>query len=452
MKIMVVGCGKIGSVIIRSLVAEGHDVTAIDNDPVLLDAVTNIHDVIGVCGNGVDCETLAEANVDGSDIFVAVTGSDEQNMLACFMASRMGAKKTIARIRNPEYNDNSLKFMRDQLGIAMTINPERLAADEMYHLIRLPAAAKVETFSRRNFEIVELRLREESPLIGVPLFELRSRIKAKFLVCLVQRGEEVYIPDGSFVLEAGDRIGLTASPSEFHKLIRAIGENHKQARQAMILGGSRTAYYLAKRLIAAGVDVHIIESDRALCEELCEALPQAVIVNDDGAQQEVLMQEGLPHMDAFVTLTGMDEENILLSIFAASQNVPRVVSKVNRDELGHLAERLGLDGVVSPRRLIADVLVQYARALENSKDCSIETLYTLMDDRAEAAEFLVGEDSRMANRPLKELSLKPNILIAGIIRNRTPIIPNGDDVILPRDHVVVMATGRRLQELDDVLA
>ncbi len=452
MNITVVGCGKIGSVIIQSLVAEGHDVTAVDNDPVLLDAVTNIHDVIGVCGNGVDCETLAEANIQTADLFVAVTGSDEQNMLACFMASRMGAKKTIARIRKPEYNDNSLKFMRDQLGIAMTINPERLAADEMYHLLRLPSAAKVETFSRRNFEIVELRLREDSLLIGVPLHELRTRIKAKFLVCLVQRGDEVYIPDGNFVLAAGDRIGITAAPAEFYKLVREIGQHHKQVRDVMILGGSRTAYYLAKRLLATGIDVHIIESDRALCEELCDALPQAVIINDDGAQQEVLMQEGLQNMDAFVTLTGMDEENILLSIFAASQNVGRVVSKVNRDELGHLAERLGLDCVVSPRKLIADVLVQYARALENSKDSSIETLYTLMDDRAEAAEFLVGEDSRVVNRPLKDLTLKPNILIAGIIRNRTPIIPSGNDIILSGDHVVVMATERRLQEIADILA
>ena len=452
MNITVVGCGKIGSIIIESLVAEGHDVTAVDNDPVLLDAVTNIHDVIGVCGNGVDCETLAEANIANADLFVAVTGSDEQNMLACFMASRMGATKTIARIRKPEYNDNSLKFMRDQLGIAMTINPERLAADEMYHLLRLPSAAKVETFSRRHFEIVELRLREQSPLVGVPLHELRTRIKAKFLICLVQREDNVYIPDGNFVLETGDRVGITAAPAEFHKLVRAIGQQQKQVRDVMILGGSRTAYYLAKRLIAAGVDVHIIESDRALCEELCDALPQAVIINEDGAQQEVLMQEGLQNMDAFVTLTGMDEENILLSIFAASQNVSRVVSKVNRDELGHLAERLGLDCVVSPRKLIADVLVQYARALENSRDSSIETLYKLMDDQAEAAEFLVGEDSRVVNCPLKDLTLKPNILIAGMIRNRTPIIPSGDDMILPGDHVVVMATGRRLQELSDILA
>ncbi len=451
MNIIVVGCGKIGTTIIQSLVAEGHDVTAVENDPALLNEVINIHDVMGVCGNGVDCETLAEAGIDKVDLFVAVTGSDEMNMLACFIARRMGAKETIARIRKPEYNDDSLIFMKQQLGLSMAINPELLAADELYHLLKLPSAMKVETFSRRNFEMVEMRLKTDSGFVGMPLSELRSRYKAKFLVCLVQRDSKVHIPDGNFVLQAGDRIGLTASSTEIHKLMKAMGLTSKQARNVMILGGSRTAHYLTKRLLSSGSDVKIIEIDHTLCEELCEALPGAVIINGDGAQQELLLEEGLRDMDAFVSLTGMDEQNILLSFFASSQNVSKVIAKANRDELGALAERLGLECVISPRKLIADVLVRYARALQNSMGSNIETLYTLMDDQAEAVEFNVRDDARLVRRPLKELQFKQNILIAGILRNRSPIIPTGDDVILPGDRVVVMSAGHRLQDLSEIL-
>ncbi len=451
MNIIVVGCGKIGTTILESLVDEGHDVTAVDSDPAVLADVTSIHDVMGVTGNGADCELLREAGVAKADLLVAATGSDEVNMLSCFIAGRMGAKHTIARIRKPEYNDKSLHFMKQQLGLAMAINPEQLAADELYNILKLPSAAKVETFSRRNFEMIELRLKSDSPLAGSSLSELRARYSAKFLICLVQRGNEVHIPDGSFVLQGGDRIGLMAAPSELQKLLRSMGLLQKQARNVMILGGSRTAYYLAKTLSTAGNDVKIIEIDRELCEELCEALPKAVIINGDGAQQELLVEEGLRDMDAFVALTGMDEENILLSVFASSQNVPKVISKVNREELGSLAERLGLECIVSPRKIIADVLVRYARALQNSVGSNIETLYTLADDRVEAVEFQVREDFRAAGIPLRDLTLKPNILIAGIIRDRAPILPTGDDCIRAGDRVVVMAADRRLQDLSDIL-
>ena len=451
MNIIVVGCGKIGVTMLESLVAEGHDVTAVDTDPDVITELTNIHDVMGVCGNGADCEPLEEAGVAKADLLLATTGSDEVNMLSCFVARRMGAKHTIARIRKPEYNDRSLHFMKQQLGLAMAINPEQLAADELYNILKLPSAAKVETFSRRNFEMIELRLKNDSPLLGVPLRELRTRVAAKFLICLVQRGNEVYIPDGEFVLEGGDRIGLMAAPSEIHKLLRAMGLLQKQARNVMILGGSRIAYYLAKTLTGAGNDVKIIEMDRELCEELCESLPKAVVIHGDGAQQELLVEEGLRNMDAFVALTGMDEENILLSVFASAQNVPKVISKVNREELGALAERLGLECIVSPRKIIADVVVRYARALQNSIGSDIETLYTLADDRVEAVEFLVREDFRALDKPLKEVSLRPNILIAGIIRERRPLIPTGDDVIRAGDRVVVMAADRRLRNLDDIL-
>lgn len=451
MNIIVVGCGKIGTTIIASLVAEGHDVTAVDILPDALNSIGNIYDIIGVCGNGVDSDVLEEAGAAKADLLVAATDSDEQNMLCCLFAKRMGTNHTIARVRNPEYSDQNLAFMRQQLGLSMIINPERMAAREMYHILRLPSAAKIETFSRRNFEMIELLLKADSPLVGVPLSQLRGQYKAKFLICVVQRGDEVFIPDGNFVLQGGDKVGLTAAPEEIQKLLKAMGLLQKYAKQVMILGGSRTAYYLAKMLLSGGSEVTIIEKDRPLCNELSEALPRAVIIHGDGADQEILLEEGLANMDAFVALTGVDEENILLSFFAAAQNVSKVISKVTRDELGSLAQRLGLECVISPRHIAANILVQHARALQNSLGSNVETLYKLMDDRAEALEFNVREDARAVGIPLKEIQLKPRVLIAGILRGRQPLIPSGDDAILPGDRVIVVAANQRLNDLDDIL-
>ena len=451
MKIIVVGCGKTGTAIVESLVAEGHNITVVDSDARVIGEITDLYDVMGVCGNGADRETLLEAGVADTDLLVAASGADEMNMLSCFIAGRLGARHTIARIRKPEYNDESLAFLKEELDLSMAINPDLLSATELYHLIQLPAAAKVETFSRRNFEMVELMLREDSVLAGLSLSQLRSQYDARFLICVVQRGDEVYIPDGSFVLQGGDRIGLTATPAELHKLLRATGDRSRQARSVMILGGSRTAIYLAKQLCAAGIAVKIVEVDPQRCEELCELLPKVSVIHGDAADQELLREEGLMDMDALVAVTGMDEENILLSFYASTQGVPRVVTKVNLTERMLLAERLGLNGVISPRMLIADVLVRYARALQNSLDSPIETLYSLMDDRAEAIEFIVGEDERLINIPLRELPLRPNILLAGILRGRNPIIPSGEDKLLPGDRVVLVATGRRLKDLSDIL-
>ncbi len=424
---------------------------AIDYNPEALASVVNIHDVMGVCGNGADCDVLEEAFAETVDLVVATTDSDELNMLACFIAKRMGALHTIARIRNPEYNDRSLSFMKQHLDLSMAINPELLAAHELYNILKLPAAVKIETFSIRNFEMVEIKLKNDSVLDGLNLVELRNKFDAKFLICAVQRGEEAYIPNGNFILRSGDKIGITAAPAEITKLLKELGILQKQARDIMILGGSRTAYYLAKKLTNAGNSVTIIERDRQLCDELCEALPKAVIINGDGTQQELLLEEGLHSLDAFVALTGIDEENILVSSFAQSQDVPKVIAKINRDELIPLAEHWGLDCVVSPRKLISDILVQYARALENSQGSSVETLYKLMDDKVEALEFKVKSDFPMLKVPFKELKTKPNTIIAGIVRDRKLIIPTGEDMLLAGDKVVVTAANQRINTLSDIL-
>lgn len=453
MKIIIVGCGKIGTTIIESLVREGHDVVAVDSDPAIIANISNIYDVMCVCGTGADYDTLAEAGVSGANMVVAVTGSDELNMLSCFIAKKMGAEQTVARIRNPEFNDKNLVFMKQQLGISMSINPELLVAKEFFNLLQLPSAVNIETFSRRSFEMAELILKENSSLDGMSLIDLRKKYKANFLVCLVKRGGEVYIPDGNFVLKSGDHIGLTATFTELQKLLEMIGVTSKRARNVMILGASTTAYYLAKMLLSAGNSVTVIDKDKGRCERFAEILPGAVIINGDGAQQEVLLEEGLTSADALATLTGIDEENILVSFFAVSQNVPKVITKANRNELIGMAEKIGLDSIISPKRTISDVITRYARALQNSLGSNVETLYKLMDGRAEALEFNVQSDFNALHIPLKNMKLKNNILIAGIIRKRKAFVPSGDDEIIVGDKVIVIskATDEIMNDLSDIL-
>ena len=451
MKIIISGCGKIGSNIISSLVAEGHDIVAIDNNPAVITELTNIYDIMGICGNGVDSDILEEAGVSEADLFIAVAGSDELNMLSCFLARKMGAKHTVARIRTPEYNDKSLGIMKQHLQLSLTINPERLAAHELFNILKFPSAVKIESFSRRYLEIIEIRLKEASLLDGVKLSDIRSKFDAKVLVCCIQRDDEVFIPNGNFVLKSGDRVGITASHNELQKFFKTLGQMQKQAKDVIILGGGRVSYYLADMLTNIGTTVKIIDRDEKTCELLSELLPKATIIHGDGAQQELLLEEGLLNTDAFVSLTGMDEENILVSIFAESQNVPKVIAKVNREELASMAEKLGVDSIVSPKKIVSDLIIRYARALKNSMGSNVETLYKLMDDKAEALEFNVSDDSVIIGIPLKELNIKKNILVGGIVRDRKTIIPGGNDYIASGDKVVVIAAGHRLQDLSDIL-
>ena len=451
MKILIAGCGGIGGNLLSSLVNEGHDIVAIDTNPAVITELTNIYDVMGICGNSVDSDILIEAGAKDAELFIAVTGSDEFNMLACFLARKLGASHTIARIRTPEYNDNSLSFIKEQLELSMAINPELLAAQELFNILKFPSAIKVESFARRSLQMVELRLKSDSVLDGVKLSELRSKYNAQVLICCVKRGDKTYIPDGNFVLRGDDRIGITAAPSETHKFFRSIGTLQKKAKNVMILGGSSTAEYLAEMLISVGSDVKIIEKREGVAIKLCEKLPKAVIIQGDGARQELLLEEGIKNTDGFVALTGIDEENILLSIFASSQGVNKVISKVDREEFISMAARLGVDSVVSPKKSVADLIVSYARALENSLGSNVETLYKLMDGDVEALEFNVISDERITDIPLKNLKLKPNILIAGIIRNRKTIIPGGNDVISAGDKVVVISTQQLLSDLSDIL-
>lgn len=450
MNIVVVGCGKIGTSLIANLVKEGHDVVAIDNDPEAIADIRDIYDVICLCGNGTDYDILTEAEIDKAVMFIAVTGSDELNMLSCIIAKKMGAQHTVARVRNPEYNEKNLGFIKQQIDLSLSLNPELLTAHELFNILRLPSAVNIETFSR-NFEMIELVVKQDSAINGMALIDMRKKYSCNFLVCVVQRGEKIYIPDGNFVLQSGDRIGLTAAPSQVQKLIGKMGLAKKQAKNVMILGASKTAFYLSKMLLDAGTDVKLIDLDKKRCEEVSAKLTGATVINGDGAEQELLLEEGITSCDAFVTLTGMDEENILISYYAMTNGVPKVITKVNRSELCYMADKLGLDTVISPKKTVCDVVSRYARALENSLESNIETLYKLMDGRVEAVEFLISPDFKYINIPIRELKFKENILIAGILRKRKAIIPTGDDFFAAGDSVVVIAADRQINNISDIM-
>ncbi len=453
MKIIIVGGGKIGATLIESLENEGHDITVVDRDQKVIDEISNIYDVMCVCGNGVDNDTLKEADVANAELLISVTDSDEINMLICFIAKKMGASYTVARVRNPEFNDKRMGQVKQYLDLSLTINPEFLAALEIFNILKLPAAINIETFSRRNFSMIELVLKEGTHLDGMNLIELRKKYNLNFLISVVKRGDEVYIPDGNFVLKTGDHICLTANFIEIQKLLKMLGLAKKQSKSVMILGATTTCYYLAKMLIRSGTDVTIIDKDINRCNQFAEKLPEAVIINGDGAEQEVLMEEGIASTDAFVSLTGMDEENILISFFAQSQNVPRVIAKVNRNELAAMAEKLGLDSIVSPKKAVSNVVTSYARALENSLGSNVETMYKLMNGSVEALEFNVQSDFKSQHIPLKDMQLKKDVLIAGIIRKRKAFVPIGDDEIIAGDKIIVIAKSgdQKMNDLADIL-
>lgn len=453
MKIIIVGCGKIGQSILQSLISEGHEIVVVDSNREVIDSVSTNYDVMGICAAGTHFKTLSDAGADSAELFIAATGSDEINMLSCFLAKRMGAKHTVARIRGSEYTSENLNFIKNQLELSMVINPERLTAKAIYNILKFPSAVKSESFTRSRFEMAEMSVKPGSALDGVELSALRAKSGASFLVCAVLRDKTAHIPRGSFVLRAGDKLGLIAAPEDMQKLLGNMGILQKRTKHVMLLGASRIAEYLSDELIRSGNGVKIIEKDAKRCDDISAALGgSAVVIHGDGSQHDLLDEEGLDGADAFVALTGMDEENLLLSYYALDRGVPKVIAKLNQDAYHELSEHLGVECTVSPKHITADVLLRYARALQNSMGSRVETLYSLMNGKVEALEFIVSPDFSYTGIPVKQLDLKPDILLAGIIRGGKNIIPCGDDVILPDDRVIIIAAGRKLYDLSDVIA
>ena len=452
MKIIIFGCGKIGKSILSSLSREEHDIAVIDTDETVIANIADAFDVMGICGSGTSCEALARAGVQSAELFIAATGSDEINMLSCFLAKRMGAAHTVARIVKPEYSGEEQEFLKRQLELSMVINPYLLTAQTIHNILKFPSAVRSETFTRRSFEMAELAVKSGSAFDGAVLSSLRSKLGIPFLICCVLRDKTVFIPKGDFTLMAGDKIGLLATPDDMHRVLKTVGILGKNAKNIMIMGGSRVAMYLADAIAKNGHSVKIVEKDPARCNELCAELPRSVnVVCGDGARHELLKEEGLMETDAFVSLTGVDEENILSSFYAFDCKVPRVITKANQEGFTAIGDKLGLDCIISPSRIAADVVTQYARALQNSLGSKIETLYSLMNGSAEALEFLVAPDFRQQNIPLKDLKFKNDTLLAGIIRGNKRLIPGGNDVILPNDRVIVIAANQKLYDLSDIM-
>lgn len=453
MKIIVAGCGKMGDSIIRDLVAEGHDVTAIDVKENVISKISNTYDVMTVCGNCMDFSTLEESGVADARLFISMTPKDEINILSCFLARRMGAHHTIARVEDPDRDEKELAFIKQQTNISMFISPSMLVAGELNNMLKLPSGVRAEYFARHSFEMIEFKVKDGSSLDNMSVVDIRRRYKENFLICAVRRGSEVFIPGGDFVLKSGDTIIMNAAPDEINRLLYDIGSVSNRVTSVMILGGSRTALHLGRMLISGGVKVKIIERDRERCRALCEALPEAVIINGDGAQRDLLYEEGLPTTDAFVSLSGIDEENILMCIYASNENVPKTMCKVDREEFIDLAGKLGVDSLVSPAQRVSNVVVRYARAVENAKGSKVETMYRLMDSKAEAVEFAVSPEFRQIGVPLKDLHFKSGILVGGILREGRILIPSGADSIQAGDRVIIVATSQhQLYDLSDTLA
>ena len=452
MKIIVVGAGKVGGNLTRLLALENHSVTVIDKEQGIIEELVNDFDVIGYCGNGAALSTQEETGVKGCDCFIAVTGSDELNIMSCMLAARGGAKKTVARVRSTEYSEQLL-FMQNKLGIDLLINPEYETAEELSRILETPSATKVETFAKGRIELVEIIVSEDSPLVGVALKDLSGTVKVPLLICAVKRGEEVIIPGGNFVINAGDRLHFTAARANLGSVFRALDMTAKKIKSVLIVGGSRTAYYLAKYLLSVGKSVKLIELSPERARKLEESLDGASVICGDGTDTDLLSEEGIAGFDAAVALTNIDEENIILSMYASKQGNIKTACKINRDPLAKMtSEMLSSCSVVCPKTNTAAIILRYIRAIGNASDDSIETLYKILDGAAEAVEFIAGEDSGIVGRPLREIRLKPGNIIACVSSGKKVIIPRGDTVINPGNSVIVITREASLSSLSDALA
>ncbi|MBR4628339.1 MAG: Trk system potassium transporter TrkA [Ruminococcus sp.] len=450
MDIIIVGCGKVG-IALAEVLCEEHNVTVIDKNEALINAAINDFDIMGIAGNCLQTSVLEEANVGKANLFIAVTTSDEVNILSCLIAKKMKAKHCIARVRSPEF-ENQLVFMREELGISMMVNPDYNAANEIAKVLRYPEAINIESFAKGSVDLAEIRITSGSILDGVALTQLSRRLRLDVLICAVQRGEELIIPNGSFVIRAGDKIHMTASHSAMVKFFRSISAAYREKRvkSAVLIGGGRVAYHLAQQLIEMGVKVKIIEIDEKRCIELSQRLNKVNISCADGTDHDILEEEQVYDADAVVTLTGIDEENILLSLLAKKNGVDKVVTKVNRMSLIQLSDTLALDSIISPKSITVNQILQYVRAKQNSLGNNVTTLYRLVNNRLEAMEFVVRDEKEYIGVPLKKLKIRSGILIASIARGSELIIPKGDDCIMVNDSVVVVSINKGLRDLSDI--
>ena len=451
MKIIIVGCGKVGLAIVAQLSKEKHDVTIVDVNKQNVETTTNLYDVFGVVGNGASAQVLEQAGIADADLLIAMTGNDELNMLSCLIAQKIGHCKTISRIHNPEYNDE-LNIIKEELGLAMTVNSEQMAAEEIARLIRFPSAQKIESFAKGKVDIIKYKIPENSKLDGCRVMDLAHRFLVKMLICAVEHDNEVFIPNGEYVLHSGDLISFIATGGMATELFMKLGLGRRKISTCMIVGGGGVSYYLAKLLLRMNVRVTIIDKNRDRCNFLSDELDdEAIVICGDAVDQSILDEEGIRDMDAVCAMTNLDETNILLSLYARENSKAKLITKVHRLNYGEIISGLDLDSVICPKNIVADNIIQYVRAMQNSLGSNVETLYKIIEDRAEALEFYVKKDSPVVGIPLENLEMKEDLIVAGILHGRRAEIPHGKSIIRAGDSVVVVTTREGLNDISDIL-
>ena len=452
MKIIVVGDGKVGFAIAKQLNQEGHDITVVENKANVLSSTMNQLDIVGVQGNGASLDTLLEARVPSSDLLIAATSTDEVNIICCLLAKKLGARYTIARIRNPEYN-NTVRLIKDELGLSMSINPEQAAAREILRAIRFSNSIKVSSFAKGRIELAEVKVTENSPLINMRVVDINRRFKTEVLFVTILRDGEVIIPNGNTVIYENDRLTLTGSTTQLERFFIKIGIlSDRTVNEVMIVGGGRITYYLTSMLLELGMAVKIIELNKEKCINLVEKFPQATVIHGDGTDHELLLSESLEEMDAFIALTDNDEENVIISMFAQSHGVTHVLPKVNRVSLGFLLEKLGLENSITPKFITANQIVQYVRAMQNTVGSNVESLIKLVDDKVEALEFRVRDNCRFIDVPIKDLNIRKGIIIAYVTHKGVSKVATGDMRIQLSDTVIIISKVAGLRDINDLLS
>lgn len=450
MEIIIVGCGKVGTTLAEQLSREGHDISIIDINEQKVEEISNSCDAMGLVGNGASYSIQLEAGIEKAHLLIAVTGSDELNLLCCLIARKAGNCKTIARVRNPIYS-KEIQFIKDELGLSLIINPEYEAASEIARLLRFPSAIDISMFNKGRVELLSFRVEKDSPLQDTRVNEIHCKFKCNILVSIIERGEEVIIPNGDVIIQKGDLVSIVAPHKEALDFFVRIGLVKNPVKSVMLIGGGKLSYYLANKLIKSGINVKIIEQKLSRCEELTELLPKAMIINGDGSDNNLLLEEGIEEMESFASLTGMDEENVMLSLYAKSKTNGKIITKINRIAYDEVIDNLDLGSVIYPKYITAAYILQYVRAMNNSIGSNVETLYKIKKDKAEALEFYVNESSKLIGKQLEELDLKKNVLICCINRNGKVITPKGRDTIQKGDHVIVVTTNVGLHDLSDIV-
>ena len=452
MKIIIIGTGKVGFSLAEQLLNEKHDITIVDTQDSALRRATDALDIMSVKGNGVSTDTLREAGAEDADLLVAATNSDEVNMVCCLTAKHLGAKYTIARIRNPEYN-LGLHELKKNMGIDMVINPENATAVEISRLLRFPSAANIETFCRGRVELMGFRLQEGDFLVNQPLHALSAQVKQlSLLVCAVDRDGEVTIPNGSFVPQVGDKLYLIGRPTSLDQFFRLLGRYSPKVKTVFIVGGGKISVYLTAILEKMKMRVKIVELSEKRCRLVSEMMPRTTVICGDGTDQELLESERMSAADAFVALTDRDEDNLIISLYAMQQGMHKVVTKCNRQNYTGIARAVGLDSVISPKLITAAQILQLVRGMQNSQGSVMNTLYRIADGKTEAMEFTVGPSTRHLNVPLRDLHLHKGILIAVIMRDGEIIIPEGSSCIQEGDSVIIISRDRPIQDLNNIYA